>query len=97
MGWKDGLPQTTTLAPSTSPAPIASQTARGQVSRSDTSATGSRSVRKTVASPGRRTISVSCPSTQTRPSRLTQSPIAREIVRTGSGCSGEEVSATEPP
>src|SRR4051812_8227197 len=54
----------------------------------ETSATGSRRVRKQVLVPGRRVSWATWPSTQTRPSRATQSPMCRETVRTGMGCSG---------
>ena len=66
---------------------MASSTVRGQMTRTETAATGSRRVRKTVLP--RRVSSAICPSTQTRPRRLIHSLVSRRMVRTGTGASGE--------
>ena len=63
----------------------------------DTSATGSRRVRKAVPVPGLALIWVICPSTQTVPNRSIHAAILRATVRTGQGASGVvavEVSVT---
>ena len=88
---RSGLAQTTTRAPSAGGGSAASSTARAQITRTDTAATGSRRVRKAV--PPRLVSSAIWPSTQIRPSRLTHSPASRRTVRTGTGdsavvCSG---------
>ena len=64
-----------------------SSTSPRQVTRTDTSAAGSRSVRNAVAPP-RRSSWVTWPSTQTSPSRATHSAIFIATVRTGHGDSG---------
>ena len=84
---KSGFAQTRTRAPSPGGGSVASSTARGQMTRTDTAATGSRRVRNTV--PPRLVSSAICPSTQTRPSRLIHSPVSRRMVRTGTGASAE--------
>src|SRR4051794_24093590 len=67
---------------------------RWQVTGTDRSATGSRSVRKTVAAPPRRDSCATWPSTQTSPSRPIQSAILRATVRTGQGASGDDGAVT---
>ena len=69
----------TIWAPSTSGVGSASSTPRGQVTGTETSASLSRRVRKTVLEPPRRLIWATCPSTHTAPSRSTQEAIACEI------------------
>src|SRR4051812_32599284 len=60
------------------------------------SATGSRSVRKTVAALPRRLSWAICPSTHTSPSRPIQSATLRATVRTGQGASGDDGAVTPP-
>src|SRR5829696_1812208 len=85
-----------TRAPSVSSRPGRSATSLWQVTGTDRSAAGSRSVRKTVAAPPRRESWATCPSTHTSPSRPIQSAILRATVRTGHGASGDE-GAVMPP
>src|SRR5215469_15901261 len=80
---KSGLAHTTTRAPSPGAGSAASSTERAQITRTETAATGSRRVRKAVLP--RLVSSAIWPSTQTRPSRPTQSPTRRSTVRTGTG------------
>ena len=80
---------TTTLAPSTSGVARLSTVWRGTVTGTEMSATASRSVMKTVWSPGRRLICAIWPSTQTAPSRSTYCAIRLAIWRTGAGCCAE--------
>ncbi len=82
-----GLAQMTTRAPSAGVGSAASSTAVVQMTRTDTAATGSRSVRKTV--PPRRVSSAIWPSTHTLPRRPIQSPMSRSTVRTGTGACSE--------
>src|SRR6266496_2424793 len=88
---KSGFAQTTTRAPSAGAGSLASSTARGHTTRTDTAATGSRKVRKTTAP--RRVSSAIWPSTQILPSRPSHSPTSRSTVRTGTGDSAEFASA----
>ena len=85
VGVDDGLACTTTLAPSTSGGLSESTRVREQVSGTDTSASVSRRVTKTVAMPGRRLTWVTWPSTQIAPRRSTQPAIAVATWRTGAG------------
>ena len=71
------------------PAGGPSSRAAEQVTASDMSAAGSRSVRNTVRWPGRRVICATWPSTQTQPSRPIHSVISWLTLRTGTGCSAE--------
>ena len=80
---KSGFAQMTTRAPSAGAGSVASKTVRGQTTRTDTAATGSRSVRYTALP--RLLSSAICPSTQMRPRRPIQSPTSRSTVRTGTG------------
>src|SRR3954469_25145919 len=82
-----------TRAPSVSSSPGRSATSRLQVTGTDRSAAGSRSVRKTVAAPRRDSWAI-CPSTQTSPSRPIHSATLRATVRTGQGASGVEGEVT---
>src|SRR5215469_13295920 len=83
---KSGLAHTTTRAPSPGTGSAASSTERAQITRTETAATGSRKVMNAVLP--RLVSSAIWPSTQTRPSRPTQSPTRRSTVRTGTGDSG---------
>lgn len=65
-----------------------SNTCRKQVTLTEMSYDGSRSVRNTTPAPGRRDSWVICPSTHTAPSRSIQPPINRETSPTGRGASG---------
>src|SRR3954454_21171856 len=83
-----------TRAPSVSSSPGRSATSRWQVTGTDMSAAGSRSVRNTVAAPPRRDSCATCPSTQTSARRPIQSATLRATVRTGHGDSGEDGAVT---
>jgi hypothetical protein len=61
------------------------------------SADGSRSVRKTVAAPGRRLICAIWPSIHTQPSRAIHAPTFWLTTRTGHGSSGVLRSAVVTP
>ncbi len=74
--------------------PAASSTVVDVLMVTDTSASLSRSVRKWVATPERRRISMSCPSTQTALVRSIQSLSAPTTTRRGCGFSAELVSGT---
>ena len=84
---KSGFAQTSTRAPSPGGGSVASRTVRGQITRTETAATGSRRVRNAVLP--RRVSSAICPSTQTRPRRPIHSLVSLRMVRTGTGASGE--------
>ena len=80
---KSGLTQTTTRAPVVGAGSAASKIGRGQTTRTETAATGSRNVRKTA--PPRLLSSAIWPSTQTRPSLPIHSPTSLSAVLTGIG------------
>ena len=88
---KSGFAQIRTRAPSAGGGSVASSTVRGQITRTETAATGSRRVRNTVLP--RRVSSAIWPSTQTRPRRPIHSLVSLRIVRTGTGASGDVSSA----
>src|SRR4029077_15382238 len=90
-----GLAHTTTRAPSPGAGSAASSTARAPITRTDTAATGSRTVRNAVLP--RLVSSAIWPSTQIRPSLPTQSPTRRSAVRTGTGESAEVCSGMATP
>lgn len=92
---KSGLTCITTRAPSTGRGTLASYTARAQVIRAETLATGSRSVRKTV--PPRAVSSVICPSTQTVPSLPIHWATICSTDLIGSGASGDVFALKCPP
>ena len=77
------------LAPSTTGGFSPSKSDREQVTEIERSATGSRRVRKTVASPCRRLSWATWPSTQTTPSLSTYAAMAFATARTGAGDSSE--------
>ena len=83
----DGLPWTTTRAPSASGGTVPRTMVVGAVRLIETSAAGSRSTRNAVPDPGRAATWVSWPSTHTAPSRSIHAPILRATVRTGHGSS----------
>ncbi len=91
--YHSGLASTTTRAPSLTTSAIRSKTCRKQVTLTEMSCEGSRSVRKTTPAPGRRESWVICPSTQTAPSRSIHPPISRETSPTGSGASADVLRA----
>ena len=68
-------------------------TCRKQVTLTEMSCDGSRSVRNTTPAPGRRDSWVICPSTHTAPSRSIHPPISRDTSPTGSGASGDVLRA----
>ena len=77
------------LAPSTTGGLSPSNSVREQVTEIDRSATASRRVRKTVASPCLRLSWATCPSTHTTPSLSTYWAMAFATARTGAGDSSE--------
>lgn len=76
--YHSGLARTTTRAPSDTASATSSQTCRKQVTLTEMSCDGSRSVRNTTPAPGRRDSCVICPSTHTWPSRSIQPPMSRD-------------------
>src|SRR5690242_15121222 len=82
------------LAPSAGGEGSASNTARGQVTGTEMSASESRRVRKTFPTPARRLTWASWPSTHTAPRRSIQPATACAIWRTGAGDCAEVSRAT---
>ncbi|MDH6440298.1 hypothetical protein M2158_008839 [Streptomyces sp. SAI-144] len=91
--YHSGFASTTTRAPSLTTSAISSKTWRKQVTLTEMSYDGSRSVRKTTPAPGRRDSWVIWPSTHTAPRRSIQPPIRRDTSPTGRGASGVEFTA----
>src|SRR3954466_2321280 len=83
-----------TRAPSVSSSPGRSATSRWQVTGTERSAAGARSVRNTVAPPPRRGSLAPRPPPQPSPRRPIQSAIFRATVRTGHGASGDDGAVT---